>query len=86
MSDDSRQALRCNFCIEKWVLHVKRDDMTKFVLLLVGSVVAFSLSGCVDNTFDTGNATPAPYIAPQSTESHMPGAQGPNTSIPGMGR
>jgi hypothetical protein len=62
--------------------------MMKIVLLLVGSVVAFSLSGCVDESWESteGNANPAPYIAPHSTESHIPGPAGPDTSIPGFGR
>jgi hypothetical protein len=62
--------------------------MTKIVLLLVGSVVAFSLSGCADQSFGSADesANPAPYIPPHSTESHMPGPTGPDTSIPGLGR
>jgi hypothetical protein len=56
--------------------------MTKIVLLLVGSVVAFSLSGCAESWESAeGNANPAPYIPPHSTESHIPGPTGPNTSI-----
>jgi hypothetical protein len=62
--------------------------MTKIVLLLVGSAVAFSLSGCADESWGSpeGNANPAPYIPPRSTESHIPGPAGPDTSIPGFGR
>src|SRR6266403_4298776 len=90
MSDHSRQdpnrkALRCNFRLEKRVLHVKGDDMTKIVLLLVGSVVAFSLSDCTEGPWASeGNANSAPYIPPRPTESHIPGPQGPDTSIPGF--
>jgi len=91
MSDHSRQdpnrkALRCNFRLEKRVLHVKGDDMTKIVLLLVGSVVAFFLSDCAQEPWASteGDTNPAPYIPPRSTESHIPGPTGPNTSIPGF--
>jgi hypothetical protein len=62
--------------------------MTKIVLLLVGSVVAFSLSGCADESWGSveGNATPAPYLPPPNIESHVPGPAGPETSVPGLGR
>ena len=62
--------------------------MTKIFFLLVGSVVAFSLSGCATEPWASteGNTNPAPYIPPHSTESHIPGPAGPDTSIPGFGR
>jgi len=60
--------------------------MTKIVLLLVGSVVAFCLSDCAQEPWASteGDTNPAPYIPPRSTESHIPGPTGPNTSIPGF--